>query len=319
MKYINIPGVKLPVSKIVYGTATEPFMGGGDGDELFEAMLSLGITTIDTAQNYTGAEVSIGKWLARTGRREQVTILSKCGHPDTSNWIPRVNEKEMRQDLNGSLRDLKTDYIDIYLLHRDDLKTDVGVAVEVFNAMHAEGKIRAFGGSNWDFRRIEAANEYAYAHNLIPFTVSSPNFGVARQVVDPYGGGCIGITGEEHAEDRKWYAENQMAVIAYSGLARGFFSGKVKSTDETNVESLIDVFAVKAYAHPENFKRLKRAEELAVKKAATVSQIALAYIFNSGLNACAIVSTRSLERMKQNVAALDIVLSREEMDYLSLK
>lgn len=77
---------------------------------------------------------------------------------------------------------LGENYIDIYLLHLDDPDVDVAVPVEVMNALHAEGKIGAFGGSNWTHQRIEEANEYAYRRGLIPFTVSSPNFGLADQV-----------------------------------------------------------------------------------------------------------------------------------------
>ena len=107
------------------------------------------------------AEHSFGNWLEKSGRREEVVILSKCGHPDAM-WNKRVNEKEMRKDLKKSLEELKTDYIDIYMLHRDDPDTEVAVAVETFNAMHEEGNIGAFGASNWTHTRIEEANEYAY-------------------------------------------------------------------------------------------------------------------------------------------------------------
>ena len=61
----------------------------------------------------------------------------------------------MRKDLKKSLEELKTDYIDIYMLHRDDPDTDVAVAVETFNAMHEEGSISAFGASNWMHTRID--------------------------------------------------------------------------------------------------------------------------------------------------------------------
>ena len=70
------------------------------------------------------AEHSFGNWLEKSGRREEVVILSKCGHPDAM-WNKRVNEKEMRKDLKKSLEELKTDYIDIYMLHRDDPDTSV--------------------------------------------------------------------------------------------------------------------------------------------------------------------------------------------------
>ena len=97
----------------------------------FEAALANGINAFDTARVYMEAEHSFGNWLEKSGRREEVVILSKCGHPDAM-WNKRVNEKEMRKDLKKSLEELKTDYIDIYMLHRDDPDTEVAVAVETF-------------------------------------------------------------------------------------------------------------------------------------------------------------------------------------------
>lgn len=195
--YASIPYVDKKVSRIFAGTAFPPIQDGADGTEFFEAALANGINAFDTARVYMEAEHSFGNWLEKSGRREEVVILSKCGHPDAM-WNKRVNEKEMRKDLKKSLEELKTDYIDIYMLHRDDLDTEVAVAVETFNAMHEEGSIGAFGASNWTHTRIEEANEYAYKHNLIPFSVSSPNFCLARQVEDPWGGGCVNICGPEN-------------------------------------------------------------------------------------------------------------------------
>lgn len=154
--YASIPYVDKKVSRIFAGTAFSPIQDGADGTDFFEAALDNGINAFDTARVYMEAEHSFGNWLEKSGRREEVVILSKCGHPDAM-WNKRVNEKEMRKDLKKSLEELKTDYIDIYMLHRDDLDTDVAVAVETFNAMHEERSIRAFGASNWMHTRIEEA------------------------------------------------------------------------------------------------------------------------------------------------------------------
>ena len=225
----------------------------------------------------------------------------------------------MRKDLQRSLKELRTDHIDIYLLHRDDPDIDAGVAVEVFNAMHAEGKIGAFGGSNWTHTRIQEANEYAYKHNLIPFMVSSPNFGLARQVQDPWGGGCITISGPENQDARKWYRENQMPVIAYSSLGRGLFSGKMKYSDTDHAKDYLDAVAMKGYASEDNFERLRRAEILAGKHNCTVAQIAMSWIFAQPVNTFAVVSMSKPERIEQNTAALSVSLSEEEAAWLDLE
>lgn len=315
MQYTNIPYVKHPVSRILFGTAMMPFLEGGEDDALLDAMYALGINTFDTARNYNLAELSLGRWLEKRGLRDRVNILSKCGH-HAENWRKRVNEKEMREDFAKSSEYLKTDYIDIYVLHRDDPEVPAGEVVEIFNAMHTEGKIGAFGGSNWTHERISEANEYAYKHNLIPFAVSSPNFGLAEQVNDPWGGGCVSISGPGNAQARAWYEKNQMPVIAYSSLGRGMFSGKVKSSDKARVAELLDPFGVKGYVSEDNFERLRRCEELAKKKNCSVAQIAMAWMLGQKVNTFAVVSTSSSERMRKNIEAMAIELTPEEQRWL---
>lgn len=318
MEYSEIKYVKNPVSRIFYGTASESFMSGGDGTELFDAVYAMGINAFDTARVYQGAEKSLGSWIEKRGIRDKVVILSKCGHP-TPLGRKRVNEKAMRKDFETSSRYLRTDYIDIYLLHRDDPDVDVGKIVEIFNAMHAEGKIGAFGGSNWTHERIMQANEYAYKHDLIPFTVSSPNFGLADQVRDPWGGGCVTISGPANKEAREWYRKTDMPVIAYSSLGHGFFSGRLKSSCPDEARKLLSKEAVKGYVCPENFERLRRCEELAEEKNCTVPQIAMAWIYGQKLNTFAVVSSSSAERMKENIQAPEIRLTEEELRRLDLE
>ena len=318
MEYVKIPYVEKEVSRIIYGTAMPPFMMGGDGSELLDAMYALGINTFDMARNYMASELSVGRWLEERRMRDKVVLLSKCGHPSPFGK-KRINEEEIRRDFRKSSGYLHTDYIDIYLLHRDDEDVPVGNIVEIFNAMHAEGKIGAFGGSNWTHRRIAEANEYAYKHNLIPFTVSSPNFGLADQMSDPWGGGCVTISGPANEEAREWYRQNQMPVIAYSSLGRGLFSGKLKSSDSYRAAEFLDGVAMKGYGYPENFERLRRCEELAAKKNVSVPQIAMAWIFCQNMNTFAVVSTSKPERMQQNIDALSVKLTEAETAYLDLK
>ena len=317
MKYVEIPCVKKKVSRILYGTAAPPFMQGGDGNELLDAMYALGINAFDSARVYGKAEQSLGKWIEERGLRDQVVILSKCAHPDPSGR-KRVNEKEIREDFAESAEYLRTGYIDIYLLHRDDPEMPAGEVVEILNAMHKEGKIGAFGGSNWTHKRIAEANTYAKEHGLIPFVVSSPHFSLAEQIQDLWGGGCVSISGPSNGAAREWYRSQGMPVIAYSSLSHGFLSGKVKSVEREKAGQILDEFAMKGYGCADNFERLRRCEELAEKKQCTVSQIAMAWIFRQELNTLAVVSTSSAERMRANISAMSIKLSEEESAYLDL-
>ncbi len=315
MEYRTIQGVDKPVSRLLFGTASPAFTPGRPQSELLDAAFAAGINAFDTARVYGLAEKSLGLWLRERGNREQVVILTKCAHPDGSR--KRVTEKDIREDFAVSSSLLGTDYVDIYVLHRDDPDQPAGLIVEILNAMHAEGKIGAFGGSNWTYERIQEANEYAYSHNLIPFTVSSPHFSLARQQQDPWGGGCVSITGDENELARAWYRENQMPIIAYSSLGRGLFSGRFTSAD--NPEEYLDDVALRGYGCKDNYERLARCEKLAKQKNCSVSQIALAWIFNQGLNVFAVCAMSSPKRMAENDAALSIALSPEECRYLNLE
>ena len=133
MEYGKIKGVDKPISRILFGTVGQNFTMGRDNCALLDAAVEAGITTIDTARKYAFAEKSLGMWLKKDGNREKVVILSKCAHPGLFGNA-RVNETAIRNDFVVSTRNLCTDYIDIYLLHRDDTSLGVDVAVEVMNA-----------------------------------------------------------------------------------------------------------------------------------------------------------------------------------------
>ena len=318
MRYGHIPGIDHKVSRILFGTAQPLFSEGGDASALLDAMTGLGINFLDTARVYGQSEDTIGRWMRVRRNRHQVILLTKCSHP-LPDGTRRVNPTEIRSDLETSLKKLRTDYVDVLVLHRDDPSVDVGEIVECCNALIHEGKIRAYGGSNWTHERIAAANAYAASNGLQPLSVSSPNFSLARQVVDPWGGDCVSISGKEGEEAQAWYRENQLPVISYSSLARGFLSGRVHGDDETSGAKVLDSFAVRGFDWPENYERLRRCERLSQLRGVTVPQIALAWIFSQGINAFAVVGTSSTERMQQNLVALDIMLSQTELDELNLK
>ena len=110
--------------------------------------------------------------------------------------------------------------------------------IETLNAFKAEGKICAFGASNWNYRRMDAANEYAYAHNLEGFSFGSPAFSLAVVVRDPWGG-SVHLSGKENADARKWFWDNRIPVFGYSSFARGFFSGKYRTDMTCDVSEVL--------------------------------------------------------------------------------
>lgn len=300
--YGEIPGVGMAVSRIFFGTATKPMTAGEDADEILDAAVAAGINAFDCARGYGHAEESLGRWARRRSNRGEVVILTKCGNVGLLGGV-HVNRKVVEKELKQSLKALGTDYIDIYLLHRDDPKTPVSELIETLNEAKVKGLIRSFGVSNWTHGRIEEANRYAEEHGMEGFTVSSPNFGLARQVQDPWGGGCVTVSGPENEAARAWYAQRQMPVLAYSSLGRGFFSGRFASFDYAAARKVLDGPSQKGYLCDENMRRLRNAEELAARYGTGVSQIAMRYVFGSPMNVFAIASTTNPGRLAENVEA----------------
>ena len=113
--------------------------------------------------------------------------------------------------------------------------------------------------------------------------------------------------------------KNQMPVIAYASLGRGFFSGRMKSEYADHASDYLDSFAMTGYACSDNFERLRRCEIIAEKHGVTVAQIAMNWIFSHPLNIFAIASMSKADRMKANREALLLQLSDEEIAYLDLE
>jgi aryl-alcohol dehydrogenase-like predicted oxidoreductase len=318
MIYREIDGIPMPVSRIVFGTANPLMQEGRDATELLDAAVAGGINCFDTARIYGLAEKSLGDWMAKRGNRDQLIIVDKGAHPLPDTMTPRVTPRAIEEDLAQSLSLLQTDHVDIYMLHRDDVTQPVGPIVEKLNELRGQGKMRLFGVSNWTTDRIELANEYAYEHDLEPMTVSSPNYGLAEQVLDPWGGGCVSIAGPKESESRRWYQDSGMPVFAYAVLGHGLLSGKLRSDNLSEVTTLLDRYAVRGYCSRENYERLRRTEQVAEKHGCTVAQAALAWVLAQPLQVFAEVSASKPARLEANLKALEVELTEEEMKYMDL-
>ncbi|MCZ7645378.1 MAG: aldo/keto reductase [Planctomycetota bacterium] len=317
MEYGQIAGVNKPVSRLVLGTMIVSSDDPEKSFALLDEFVTAGGTTLDSAHVYGGgkSERGIGLWMERRGNREQVVVISKCSHPNADR--KRVTPYDIASDLHDSLARLRTMYIDLYFLHRDDSELPVGPIVEALNEHHAAGKIRAFGGSNWTHQRLEEANAYAAKHGLVPFSISSPNLSLADQQQSPWGPDCITISGPKHADARCWYAEHKMPIFAWSSLARGFFSGRLNR--ENFKEAALDPSVVKAYCYEENFQRLERAAELAKEKGLSVPQVALAWVLEQPIDIYALIGAANREEIAANVGALGLKLTPAECEWLDLR
>lgn len=316
MKYEKLDGVANPIARLVLGTMIVNSNELERSFQLLDDAYELGYTTLDTAHAYP-SEWAIGQWMEERKLRDKVVVISKGAHP--SRERKRVTTFDITSDLHDSLARLRTDYIDLYLLHRDDTDLPVGPIVEVLNEHLRAGKIRSFGGSNWTHSRIAEANAYAKAHGLVEFTSSSPHYSLAEQVEEPWAPGCIAISGPMEKAARNWYAENQMPVFAYSSLARGFFSGRITRKLFLENKDQIDPACLQAYCYEQNFKRLDRVEQLAAEKGASVPEIALAYVLSQPFNVFPIVGAANKAELKANLTVLDIRLTAKEVAWLDLE
>ncbi len=320
MRYGEISGINKPVARIIQGTT----MIGSDLNEsesfaLLDQIYELGGNTLDTAHVYGGgkSERGIGRWLQSRGLRDNMVIITKGGaHSEDRR---RMTPFDITADLFDSLARLKTDHIDLYLLHRDDPDQPVEPIIDSLNEHQQAGRIHAFGASNWSHQRMEAANTYAKANGLKSFVASSPQYSLAESHAEPWPL-CLSISGETGIEARSWYAKNNMAVMAWSPLASGFFSGKFQRDNLNEFgEREWDEVVVRTYAKEENFQRLDRATTLASEKGVTTAHVALAFVVSQPMNMYAVVGPHGAAKFKANIEAADIKLTPHEMDWLDLK
>ena len=250
----------------------------------------------------------------KRGNRDKVVIVTKGCHPDIR---PRVNAAALREDIASSLERLQTDHIDIYMLHRDDPAADMEAVLGELGDNVAKGRIRKIGVSNWDHTRIEKVNALASQLGLEGITVSSPQMCPARQVRDPWGGGCVSVSYDREAEN--WYeAHPEIPVFAYSCLGHGMFSGKYGTRSLFRLWRSLDRGAREGYWCRENIKRLKTAEDIARSRDCSVAQIAIAWCIGRRYRVLPTVTVSSEKRMRENIEALDIVLTGEELRALEL-
>lgn len=316
MHYGSVPGIAKPVARLVQGTMMIRSDAWEASAQLLDDVFALGGTTFDTAHVYGqgDCERTFGRWVAERGLREQVVIIGKGAHHNQDR--SRVTPFDITADIYDSLARLRTDYIDLYLLHRDDPTAPVGPIVEALDEHRRAGRIHAFGGSNWSVERILAANAYAAEHDLAPFVAASPHFSLAEQVQEPWEN-CVTLTGAANATARRFFADTQMPLFTWSSLAGGFFSQRFQPDNLDTFTSYFDKLCVRCYCYPGNFARLERSRQLAQQRGVSVPQVALAYVLSQPFNLFALVGCANGGEFAANAAALDLRLTPAELDWLA--
>jgi aryl-alcohol dehydrogenase-like predicted oxidoreductase len=310
MRYLNINsyGNNLNISRLVMGTdKLANLLNDNDLFNLMDFFIDGGGNCIDTARVYCkgASEEALGRWFSKRQNRSKIVLSTKGCHPPIENMPQsRLSKNEMQSDLEASLRALKTEYIDMYWLHRDDTSIPVEQIVEDINTFVKAGKVRLIGCSNWQSGRIEKANAYARKTGLQGFSSSQIQWSLGNtyeEIYDDYG---IAIMNEP---EYQWYLNNKMPVFAYGSQAQGFFS-KVASM---GLESLMPKTR-KRYESQGNLRRLERAKEIANKYGISVSAAVLSYITCNRLPAAAIIGCKNIDQLTESLQAADIEFSPEE-------
>ncbi len=310
MKQIKIPGVSKGISQLILGTMMFSPVKFDYSTEMLDAFFEAGGTALDTAHGYGGgdSEMLIGLWMRQRRNRESVFLIDKGGHPQGRVPRPRLSPEELKADLDESLVRLRTDYIDLYMLHRDDPVIPVETIIDYLNVEIGAGRIHAAAASNWEPQRIVDANAYAAENGLAGFVSCSNNISLAVPM-EPMWGGCVCV--DDSARD--WHTETQFPLMPWSSQARGFFSGAFKQENPDNADM------VRVYYNDANFERLARAEKLGAKRGYSAIQVSLAYCVNIPFPVFPIIGPATLTELDSSLGAIALDLSAAEVAWLNLE
>jgi aryl-alcohol dehydrogenase-like predicted oxidoreductase/predicted dehydrogenase len=304
----RIDGVDKPVSRIVLGSMGHVIGFGGDIAKtalMLDQFVQIGGNAIDCALVY-GSQDRVGQWLQARGIREQMVIIGKGGAD------MKVTPEMVDEHLKISLEQQKLDYFDVFLMHRDNPQVPVGEFVDLLDSHRRAGRIRAYGGSNWTIQRIAEANDYARRNGKQPFTANSPNFTLAHWN-EPMWPGC---TQAVDPESKKFHQDTNIALLAWSAQANGFFTGRFSRADKGD-PAVREIERV--WFNDDNFRRLDRGLELAKKKNVPPALISMAYVLCQPLNIFALIGPENIDELRANVAAVDVKLTQDELKWLNLE
>ena len=283
---------------------------------LIDDFLEYGGTVIDTGRQYGQSENVVGNWLASRSVRDEVVIVTKCGHGSHS--LPENIDEVVTDELAESLDCLKTDYVDIYMLHRDNRSVPVSEVIDRLNVEVKRGRVRALGASNWSYDRVQSANDYAMMRGLAGFSIVSNNLSLAVPT-EPF---FKGLVSTDEAGER-WHQETGIPLLSWSAQARGFFTGRFTPAMRDRVEEIEDSFTrrmVEVYCTEKNFERARRAQTLAATKGdCSAVQIALAWVLYRPFAVIPVVGPHTPEELSQCAEATRLSLTEAEIEWLGLR
>nr|WGM49230.1 aldehyde reductase [Boreostereum vibrans] len=329
--YVRLGNSGLKVSKIILGCMSygnpswqEWVLNEEDSIEQIKFAYQNGIQTFDTANAYSNgdSERILGKAIKQLGLpREEIVVMTKVyfisGRTPTEPLIFSISEGEKKGYVNqrglsrkhifdsvkASLKRLDLEYIDVLQCHRFDVDTPIEETMQALHDVVQAGYVRYVGMSSCYAWQFHAMQNYAINNKLTPFISMQNHYNMLYR--------------EEEREMMPTLKHFGVGSIPWSPLARGAVCrpvSQVKSTQRSGTDMLApDVYIGASTAGP---VIVERVEELAKKHGASMAQIALAWVMEKPGVTAPIIGTTSMEKLKDNLGALDVKLSEEDIKYL---
>ena len=275
--------------------------------DLLDRFVDAGFNAIDTADVYSAfapgneggeSETVFGEWFATRKRRNDVVLMSKVGMWEKHKGLSEANIMEA---IDGSLKRLQTDHLDVYFAHKDDKDTPLEETLGAFAKLKQAGKIRVLGASNYDAKRLTEALDISKAHGLPRYEVLQPHYNLYER--DSFEGDLEAVA-----------KANDVGVVTYFSLASGFLTGKYKS--KADIEGTDRERMLGGYFDAKGDRILKALHAVANETNAKPAQIALAWLIAKGGVTAPIASATSLKQLDETLGAAKIKLSDEQMTVL---
>ncbi|HYD19570.1 MAG TPA: aldo/keto reductase [Patescibacteria group bacterium] len=270
--------------------------------EILDAFVHEGFNFVDTADVYTKwiegnkggeSETIIGNWFASSGKRREIVLATKCGM-DMGQDGKGLSKAHILKSVDGSLKRLKTDYIDLYQAHADDETVPQEETLGAYDALIKAGKVRAIGASNFNAVRLESAIQVARRNGLPVYASLQPEYNLYDRA-------------KFEAELAKVCRAHGIGVISYYSLARGFLSGKYRSEADLG-KSPRGVSVQKNYFNARGWRILRALDDIANSAGATPAQVALAWLIGRDTITAPIASASSVAQLLEITRAVNVKL-----------